>query len=307
MAAREGLLGQLGAFDQPTWQDCLNCHAPRVEQQARWRDAGLASLGYLAGVDCAGCHLRQNVRHGPRGIPHTPHGAVVGNPLFRRSEFCAPCHQFDDDGLSVNGKPLENTYTEWARSRYAREGITCQACHMPHGHHGFKGIHDPATTRRGLAVKAMRTRNGVTVKATNAGAGHALPTYVTPRIVLTIASPAHPVRSVQHRIHRHMDWDPDTGWREIEDTRLAPDKSVVLRLPLPESGQAAVTVEVVPDADYHERVFPGLLELLADELSSEARALLERAREQAGASRYTLYRFQCPAWSGTDAPCPEGH
>jgi nitrate/TMAO reductase-like tetraheme cytochrome c subunit len=306
-AAREGLLGQLDALDEATRQECLDCHAPRAEQQALWQDVKLASMDRSSGVDCAACHLRRNVRHGPRRIARTPHGAVVENSLFHRSEFCAPCHQFDEEGLSVNGKPLEDTYAEWAHSRYAREGITCQACHMPRGDHGFKGIHDPATTRRGLLVQAMRTREGVTVRATNAGAGHALPTYVTPRIVLTIASPAHPVRRVQHPIHRRMDWDPETGWGEIEDTRLAPDESAELMLPLPSPGQAAVTVEVAPDADYHDRVYPDLLELLGDKLSSEARALLERARGQAKTSRYTLYRFRCPAWSGTDVSCPEAH
>jgi hypothetical protein len=84
-------------------------------------------------------HLRGHRRHGPRAIPETPHGAVLDLPLYRQAEFCAPCHQFDDPGVAVNGKHLEDTYREWQGSRHAREGRTCQACHMPEGYHGFKG------------------------------------------------------------------------------------------------------------------------------------------------------------------------
>ena len=305
LAFSEGVAGQLDAFDEETVDDCLGCHAPRTEQQLRWKEEGITSLSDQHGVDCAACHLRHQWRYGPRDLPLTPHGPVTRHPLFGEAEFCSPCHQFDAEGLSVNGKPLENTYIEWRDSRYAREGVTCQSCHMPKRAHTFKGIHDPATTRKGLGVRVSRTAAGVELVAANTGAGHALPTYVTPSLTLHIASTADPARQTQHVIRRHMQWDEEKGWRELSDTRLLPGSSVRLNLALEKDETAIASVLVEPDADYHDRVYPALLELLADELSASAIALLERARDRSGRSRYILYRFECPAWSGADAICTE--
>jgi hypothetical protein len=268
-----------------------------------WAEGGLSAVPLMAGVDCASCHLRAHVRHGPRAIPETPHGPVERHPLYRDAAFCAPCHQFDETGLSVNGKPLENTYAEWLASPYARDGITCQSCHMPGRRHAFKGIHDRQTTRSGLAVQARRTREGLQVAAGNVGAGHALPTYVTPRILIRLegegGSPA-----VEHVIARKMRWSQEAGWEELADDRLLPDDWVGVDLGLPLSQAGRVEVRVEPGFDYHDRVYPALLDLLED-LSAEERTLLHLAREQAAGTAYSLYRFACPPWSGRDRPCLE--
>lgn len=305
LALSPGVLGQLDALDGATQDDCLSCHAPREEMRDLWRDQGLAGVGQMAGVDCATCHVRAHVRHGPRFIPITPHGAVAALPLYRQSEFCAPCHQFDETGLSVNGKPLENTLEEWRQSRYAREGVTCQACHMPEHRHSFKGIQDPEMTRRGLGVEAWRTAGGLHVRASNRGAGHALPTYVTPRILVDLAGPGDGAR-LRHVIARTMRWSLDLGWEELADTRLLPDESVELRLGLAAGDVGEVRVRVEPGYDYAERIYPTLLALWSDTLSRAERGLLEQAREAAGRSAYDLYRFTCPPWGGRDEPCPEG-
>jgi hypothetical protein len=304
LALSPGVLGQLDALDGATQDDCLSCHAPREEMRDRWRDQGLAGAGQMAGVDCATCHVRDHVRHGPRSIPITPHGAVEALPLYRQSEFCAPCHQFDETGLSVNGKPLENTLEEWRQSRYARDGVTCQACHMPERRHSFKGIHDPEMTRQGLGVDVGRTAEGLRVLVKNRGAGHALPTYVTPRILVDLAGPGAGPR-LRHVIARTMRWSQEEGWEELADTRLLPDESVELELPLAQGEGGEVRVRVEPGYDYAERIYPTLLALWSDTLSSAERGLLEQAREAAGQSAYTLYRFTCPPWDGREGPCPE--
>ncbi|MEN8174235.1 MAG: multiheme c-type cytochrome [Pseudomonadota bacterium] len=303
-ATSPGLLGQLGNFDDGTQEDCLECHAPRQEMLDRWWEQGPDSKRVRSGVDCASCHVRAHVRHGPRAIAETPHGPVREQPLFRRAEFCAPCHQFDQTGLSVNGKPLENTYVEWRQSRYAREGVTCQACHMPEKHHGFRGIHDPGITRCGLSVQGLRTRQGLRVRAGNTGAGHALPTYVTPRIRLRLEGvDGGPVR--EHVIARKMRWSREEGWVELADDRLFPDQWVSVDLAIPPDRAGRISVRVEPDYDYHERVYPALLAMLADDLTEEERALLERARKQSGRTAYLLYRMDCPGWNGHDEPCHE--
>lgn len=301
-AVSPGLLGQLGAFDLATQRDCLTCHAPREEALERWEAEGLAGTGQIAAIDCAACHVRAHVRHGPRAIALTPHGEVEQLPLIRQAEFCAPCHQFDETGLSVNGKPLQNTFTEWRASRYAREGVTCLDCHMPDRSHAFKGIHDPGTTRRGLLVHAWRVRDGLRVLAGNVGAGHALPTYVTPRILIRLTG-ADGTPSLSHAIARRMHWSAEQGWEELADDRLLPDQWVTLDLPLPPQAGGHARVEVEPGYDYHRRIYPALPALLGERLSAAELGLLEQARELAGRTAYTLYHFDCPAWSGSEVPC----
>ena len=79
---------------------------------------------------------------------------MTRTPACLSSEFCQSCHQFAPDGLALNGKLLENTYAEWKASRFAREGVQCQDCHMPDRRHLWRGIHDPAMVRSGLTIVA---------------------------------------------------------------------------------------------------------------------------------------------------------
>jgi Cytochrome c554 and c-prime len=305
-AVSAGLLGQLPAYDQATIEDCLNCHAPREEQQLPWSEDEPRPSSAVGGVDCAACHVREWVHHGPRTETATPHGEVLGLTLFREAAFCAPCHQFDETGLAVNGKPLENTYDEWRASSFAAAGVTCQHCHMPGGRHTFRGVHDRNMTRAALSVSAVRQEHRVVVTARNVGAGHYLPTYVTPRITLRIeGGQASGLRQAEHRIERRMAWTPEDGWRELSDTRLPPGEAVSLALTLGAAEPAEVTVWVEPDADYHDRVYPALVTLLGARLDAEARALLERARQAAGVTPYLLYRFICPVGRGEDMRCDE--
>lgn len=303
-AVSPGLFGQISAFDTATQEDCLTCHSPRQEMLELWWDKGLKGADAIAGVDCTSCHVRRHVRHGPRAIAETPHGPVKELPLFRQAEFCAPCHQFDDAGLTVNGKPLENTYVEWRQSRYARDGVTCQDCHMPEKFHGFKGIHDRDITRRGLSVHGLRTQDGLRVLAGNTGAGHALPTYVTPRILIRLEGAGGGTMR-EHIIARKMRWSREEGWVELADDRLFPDQWVTLDLALPEDQSGRISVHVEPDYDYHERVYPALVTMLADDLSDRERSLLHQAREQSGTTAYRLYRFVCPEWNGHEESCDE--
>lgn len=301
-----GLTGQLSAFSHAEQRACLDCHAPRAEQQNAWLSLGYRAEKQVHGVDCASCHMRGGIRHGPRTVTNTPHGTVRGNPLFRESRFCAACHQFDDSGAAPNGKPLENTYAEWTGSRYADNGQTCQSCHMPQGKHEFAGIHDRRMTRRGLVASARRTAQGITMEARNKGAGHALPTYATPRIILTIISGAEaPPREATYVIQRQLEWSEDGELTEVSDTRLGVDESVNLDLPLEPGQRGEVIVRVEPDADYGERIYPALLALFGDEFDQEGRRRIVQAMDEAQGSGYILYRFDCPPWQGQERSCVE--
>ena len=109
------------------------------------------------------------------------------------SEFCGGCHAYSNQ----NGVKIADTYAEWKRSRYAKQGIGCQSCHMPGGqgrnsnegpvrprvaNHSFSL--DMITAARPnaamLALTGARRAGSDTLRvvatATNAGWGHALPT-----------------------------------------------------------------------------------------------------------------------------------
>ena len=301
-AVGPGLLGQLATFDREAAAACLACHAPRAEQQAAIL-AGPSSAPAGGGVDCAACHVRAHRRYGPRDKPVTPHGAVAAMPLFGDSAFCAPCHQFADGAGEVGGAPLQDTNREWAASRYAATAVTCQRCHMPQGSHRFAGIHDPATTRRALAVSVKRDESGVVLTARNAGAGHALPTYATPRIRLSLRAAGNGAAAVDHEIGRRLAWDPDAGLTQRADTRLLPGEQVELRLGLGRDEAARAEVRVEPGAFYAEVVYPTMLAGLDIAAHAGASRLLERARRRAAGSVYLLYRAACPRWSGATTDC----
>jgi hypothetical protein len=161
--------------------------------------------------------------------------------------------------------------------------------------HAFAGIHDPAMVRKGLEVRVQRASGGILVDAGNRGAGHALPTYVTPRIMIDLEGERGATR--RHQIARRMHWSEEDGWEELADDRLFPDQWVRLELPLAADETGSVKVWVDPGHDYHRRVYPLLLERWADELDDRARSLLQDAASAAARSTYLLYDFTCPSLS----------
>lgn len=54
------------------------------------------------------------------------HQTAIQSDILTKSEFCAPCHQVQ----VYPGIKLETVWEEYRNSPAAREGITCQECHM---------------------------------------------------------------------------------------------------------------------------------------------------------------------------------
>ncbi|MGD2205613.1 MAG: hypothetical protein PVH17_02435, partial [Anaerolineae bacterium] len=121
---------------------------------------------------------------------------VSYSELEKKSQFCAPCHQF-----SFWGTPIYESFREWLESPYPAQGVECQACHMkPTGVDYFvfpeKGglIRDPDliashlqpgaanaellqnTVTMTLSAAQVPDSIQVTVTITNSGAGHHVPT-----------------------------------------------------------------------------------------------------------------------------------
>ena len=308
-----GLHGQLLAWigtDDATVASCHACHAPsseqlpRVERGGVWVDNPAFEPDLQAGgVSCAACHVRGWRRYGPPrrdgstdpAPPGTPHDGAIFSDAFQSSEFCAACHQFEEP--AANGKPLENTLSEWRESPAAARGQTCQSCHMPDRAHLWRGIHDPETTRRGTALvwerqghpaaPSFRVRLGLA----NVGAGHRLPTYVTPKIFLRLRfedADGRPLAARERRIGRDVSFEAGE-WREREDTRIEPGESETLewRGPAPEGSRTVVGSVIVAPDHFYEGFFRDLI-AETDSIAPQI-PVLRQALRRATESPYVLY------------------
>jgi hypothetical protein len=309
-ALAPGVLGQLITFETGEAAECLQCHAPLAEQRMAFEAARASGLAHrydrlgiaAAGNSCSACHVRAHQRFGPPqrdtgavgpSTTAAAHGGVTRSPMFEKSEFCMRCHQFSNDP-GVNGKPLENTFTEWQSSPQAAQGSACQTCHMPDRRHLWRGIHDPEMVRSGLTMRSSVDAQGARFEITNTGVGHAFPTYVTPKIVMhavALDSGGLPQPSTERTrvIGRDVRYVNDE-WKEYSDTRLMPSESATLELPWNSYDRIRVWIEVIPDAYYATEVFPVLLKSTPPNRASIH--LIEQAASAAATSRFELFETE---------------
>jgi hypothetical protein len=295
-----GQLVELHRTDPAQARSCYTCHAPLAEQRpgaARY-DRALRARG----VVCASCHVRRWQRFGPprrdgslaSAAPRSqlPHKGVTRTPVFLRAEFCQDCHQFGPEGLALNGKLLQNTYEEWKAGPAAAAGVQCQDCHMPDRRHLWRGIHDPEMVRGALAFSVARDGAGVTLTITNEKGGHLLPTYVTPRLVVSGELVDGEGRAIEGSrresvIGREVTLDLA---RELFDTRLAPGQSAVFRYPHPRGG-GTLRLRVVAEPDrFYTRFFEALLQSGAGAGEAEIRTALAATRR----STFTVWESLVP-------------
>ena len=302
-----GIMGQLMSISPNATAElraCTVCHAPLAEQEAslkkQLRGEKQTNALHEQGLVCAACHVRRHVRYGPppnkpASAGSQPHGGFIANTAFEDGRFCAACHQFGADGYALNGKPLENTYTEWQASPYARQGKQCQSCHMPERQHLWRGIHDAAMTRQGVTIKSSEPilRNGklsAQLTLTNSGAGHYLPTYVTPRVLVQIyqeSAGQQPIEGTLREkiIARQVSADLS---EELSDTRLAPGERMSLDYLVPhhpDTKAIVMRVRVEPDHFY-----TGLYRSLIDtQLDGKGTKLIRAAMKNSLDSAYDLY------------------
>lgn len=330
-AYSSGLVGQFAdmATEQELEEanSCLQCHAPLAEQMyqdgkdmadsiklrlqhtegfdrdVEQTDAGLSGERRLplrhAGVTCASCHMRGWQRFGPPPRPsmavghqdRDTHGGFTATKDFEKSQFCASCHQFPQS-MAINGKPLENTLAEWQASAFAKQGISCQQCHMPDRRHEFRGIHDPEMVRKGLEIDMEEKGGGVILHMTSKWIGHAFPTYVTPKIIVraeALDAVGKTRQSWQWEIVREVYYD--NGWQEKRDSRLMPGEGrEFIATPLPDSATGVrFKVQVIPDY-FYKGVYEGLLDGGLDgEVVSDAARHIRQALKHADGNDYLLY------------------
>jgi len=189
-----------------TMLNCGPCHEPTTFVN---QDFNVIRDVSREGVTCVFCHmvagpgpstgnppleLDLSKYHGSIRTPTpTPSHQSGYSAYYAHSGYCGSCHEYKNQ----NGVVISETYTEWKATRYAKQGVTCQKCHMPGGA-GRNSIQGPPRPRvanhsfdpdvlyrarpNAAATVAVRgARSGkdslrVSVVVTNTGWGHSLPT-----------------------------------------------------------------------------------------------------------------------------------
>lgn len=139
-------------------KECAACHAPVALMSGEVGLYSKESAASQEGVSCAFCHTLHSTDEesggwvsdpgrirpylggdylSPKGIEAAAHLVMAEpqqhredmmRPLYRTSETCQSCHE-----LTINDVKLQSTYSEWQSSSFAKEGVTCQACHFTPG------------------------------------------------------------------------------------------------------------------------------------------------------------------------------
>ncbi|MHC2071156.1 multiheme c-type cytochrome [Bremerella sp. T1] len=130
---------------------CTRCHTPvgtALGENGNRRNVHRSRIS-MEGVTCVSCHRRSTKHYKSSGrVPVEPgqlldacmygpfddaaDGEAIGAhnsaglPYIKSSQFCGECH----DVTNPQGVRLEEAFSEWQNSPAAKQGITCQQCHM---------------------------------------------------------------------------------------------------------------------------------------------------------------------------------
>jgi len=186
---------------------CLHCHSPLAASSG---DLSLTRKVSWEGITCDYCHSVQDVttasanptarvefagvKSGPSAEAVSPVHGTRFSKVHTTSLICSTCHEY----RNALGFPVLTTYSEWQKSPYAKAGQQCQSCHMygVQGNivdvrvkspsdkginlHQMPGSRSVEQLNRAIQSQIFTSRQGeqlrVTVKLTNAGAGHYVPT-----------------------------------------------------------------------------------------------------------------------------------
>jgi hypothetical protein len=122
-------------------QACIACHSP-VEYMTGNRLIAPGKAGSeILGIGCDFCHTMTghkgkdpgngnyisqpgSQKYGPFKCKKLHHHEY--SEFQTKSAFCAVCH----NAVNHHGLEIKSTYSEWKSSRFAKDGIQCQDCHM---------------------------------------------------------------------------------------------------------------------------------------------------------------------------------
>lgn len=129
-------------------RECLNCHATDVkltgDYQARWQ-AIMDDKPNTPGVTCTACHSIRDVDKNNHDLlvpvtikaVKTPFHNVERSALFKKEVMCSGCHDYNNShavqGDWERGVACCNTNRDFRKTKMAKDGVTCQTCHMAPG------------------------------------------------------------------------------------------------------------------------------------------------------------------------------
>ncbi|MDF3818873.1 multiheme c-type cytochrome [Leptospira sp. 96542] len=286
-----GLLWQKEILNESERKNCLRCHSPLPETKA---------------LSCASCHVRNYIHYGPppkevtneTKTTNLPHDGFVVQNEFEDSKFCKNCHESPDTGAQINSKKQMETYTEWKNSKFAKQEIHCQNCHMPGRTHEWKGIHDKDMVLKGLDIQFLVERVGsqdkLICKIASKNIGHYFPTYLVPKIY---------VKFYRNNKNQQTLIDIFTIGRivnlnlteEYEDTRIKPGETRIYSV-LSDSIniknlEYILKIDVDPGEQYI-RLFEEQKKHLKNTLSKESLFLINESLREKRNSRYNLITWK---------------
>jgi len=129
-------------------RECLNCHATDVklsgDYEARWQ-AIMDDKPDTPGVTCTACHAIRDVKKDNYDLlvpvtmkpVRTPFHNVERSPLFKKEVMCSGCHDYNNShavqGDWEQGVACCTTNRDFRKTKMAKEGVSCQTCHMAPG------------------------------------------------------------------------------------------------------------------------------------------------------------------------------
>lgn len=138
-------------FGETAGEFCTTCHTPIGSAMGEPYDMPGKDRSplSLAGVSCDVCHSIDKAYGASQGYlglkpsnkVYGPHGkggekdpppvkvdfhVAEQRDVFKSSQMCQHCHEV----TAPNALRLQETYSEWQMSPWAKEGVTCQSCHM---------------------------------------------------------------------------------------------------------------------------------------------------------------------------------
>jgi hypothetical protein len=178
----KGFDSVFGALRMP----CMNCHAPaNVLDLTEGAHPVQRTDAVELGVDCVACHVSEQGIMGPGRHVEAPH-EVIRDERFRDASLastalCSTCHEEAGDCGKV--------VTEWQRTQFAADGVTCLHCHMPEitapavsggparrrRSHRFLGDKDDELLRAALNTSILLDDGQAVVRITNDRVGHSFP------------------------------------------------------------------------------------------------------------------------------------
>jgi hypothetical protein len=128
-------LGTDARNDPQAPMTCFSCHAPLLKnaEPGVIRQVTAFVLAKetkkLDGfeVGCASCHMDgSHLFSGPIRNPRdNPFHSSKFSTSYKEASFCATCHTSAPTTI-----PCSDVYSDWKKSRAAKQGRTCQSCHM---------------------------------------------------------------------------------------------------------------------------------------------------------------------------------